>query len=69
MVRLIFDQFTEEHLTICQIANNLTAMHIPNPSGNNKWSKNTINNLLMNVHYTGSVRFGCDKVINVYDDV
>ena len=44
-------------------------MRIPNPSGNEKWSFNTIKCLLINIHYTGCVRNGLYRAVSEFDEV
>lgn len=57
VVRLIFDKYTLEGYGVQQIANYLNDHGIMNRSGN-RWSNNTIRNMLHNETYTGILRSG-----------
>ena len=57
IVRLIFDKYTKEGLGVQKIANFLNNGSYSNPTGN-RWSYNTIRNVLHNPTYTGYLRSG-----------
>ena len=57
IVRLIFDKYTKEGLGVQKIANFLNNGSYANPTGN-RWSYNTIRNVLHNLTYTGYLRSG-----------
>ena len=57
IVRLIFDKYTKEGIGIQRLANYLNNGGYVNPTGN-RWSYNTIRNVLHNPTYTGYLRSG-----------
>ena len=57
IVRLIFDKYTKEGLGVQKIANFLNNGSYSNPTGN-RWSYNTIRNVIHNPTYTGYLRSG-----------
>ena len=57
IVRLIFDKYTKEGIGMQKIANFLNDGDYPNPTGN-RWSYNTIRNVIHNPTYTGYLRSG-----------
>ena len=57
IVRLIFDKYTKEGIGMQKIANLLNDGDYPNPTGN-RWSYNTIRNVIHNPTYTGYLRSG-----------
>ena len=57
VVRIIFDKYTKEGLGIQKIANLLNDKGYPNPTGN-RWSYNTVRNIIHNPTYTGYLRSG-----------
>ena len=57
IVRLIFDKYTKEGLGVQKIANFLNNGSYSNPTGN-RWSYNTIRNVLHNPTYIGYLRSG-----------
>ena len=57
IVRLIFDKYTKEGIGIQRLANFLNNGGYANPTGN-RWSYNTIRNVLHNPTYTGYLRSG-----------
>ena len=57
IVRLIFDKYTKEGIGMQKIANLLNNGDYPNPTGN-RWSYNTIRNVIHNPTYTGYLRSG-----------
>jgi DNA invertase Pin-like site-specific DNA recombinase/Skp family chaperone for outer membrane proteins len=57
IVRLIFDKYVKEGYGVQKIANYLNDNGYPNPTGN-RWSHNTIRNILQNATYVGILRSG-----------
>lgn len=57
VVRLIFDKYTKEGIGIQKIANYLNDNGYSNPTGN-RWSYNTVRNIIHNPTYTGYLRSG-----------
>ena len=57
IVRLIFDKYTKEGIGMQKIANLLNDGDYPNPTGN-RWSYNTIRNVIHNPTYTGYLGSG-----------
>ncbi len=57
IVHLIFDKYTKEGIGIQRLANYLNNGGYVNPTGN-RWSYNTIRNVLHNPTYTGYLRSG-----------
>ncbi len=57
IVRLIFDKYTKEGIGIQRLANYLNNGGYVNPTGN-RWSYNTIRNVIHNPTYTGYLRSG-----------
>lgn len=54
VVRMIFEWYANEGLTLYRIAQKLDEMHIPAPKGG-KWHKEVISRMLKNLHYIGKV--------------
>lgn len=60
-VKLIFDLFTEDHLTAGQIAKRLTSMGVPTQTGRPEWNRATVRDILQNTLYTGQIRWNRRK--------
>lgn len=69
IVQMIFQWYTEEKLSFCKIAQRLTDMGVPSPSGLNYWSSFGVTKLIKNDVYAGKVRHGKWKDVKKYDSV
>lgn len=67
-VRLMFDLYTKEKLTFCQIALRLTKMGIPSPGGLPYWNVASVSKLIRNEVYIGKVHHGVYKDVKIYDE-
>ena len=67
VVRMIFDMYVNQGCGYLVICNNLNNLHIPSPKGD-LWTFPTISDILLNVHYTGKVRWNHRKTIVVVED-
>jgi site-specific DNA recombinase len=61
VVRQVFDRYTEEQLSIAQIARWLTEQGIPTRTGKAVWDRSTIWGMLRNPAYRGQAAFGKTK--------
>ena len=60
-VKLIFDLFTEDHLTTGQISKRLTDMGVATQTGRPEWNRATVRDILQNTLYTGQIRWNRRK--------
>lgn len=67
IVRLIFQWYAYEGVTVGRIANRLNEMGVQAPRGE-KWSKDSIRCIVRNAHYIGKVVFGRFKMTQVLED-
>lgn len=67
ILRMIFDWYTEDKKPTSWIANQLTEMGIPTKQNKERWSRQTIREMLFNAHYIGKVSWGHQEVIKVKD--
>ena len=68
-VKLIFKWFTEERISIGEIAKRLTAMGVPTRTGRSRaWNKATVFGILKNDAYRGKVRWAHTKRIKEFED-
>jgi site-specific DNA recombinase len=56
-VRLIFDMYVQQGMSLSAIAKNLNTQKIPTKRGS-FWNSATVRSTLMNCNYTGNVRYG-----------
>lgn len=69
IVQMIFDWYTIENKSTMWIALELTRMGIPTTTGISKeWHRNTIRDMIANVHYIGKVTWGKQQTVKVLDD-
>ena len=67
IVRMIFDMYVNQDMTIYSIASRLDEMHIAPPKGNN-WSVYSIKGILENIHYIGKIKRNFRKTITVVEN-
>lgn len=67
ILRMIFDWYTEDRKPTSWIANQLTEMGIPTKKNKERWSRQTIREMLFNAHYIGKVSWGHQEVYKVKD--
>lgn len=67
-VRMIFDWYAHEKLSMCEIARRLTDMKVPSAKGLDYWSAFTVTKILKNEAYIGKVHFGKSKQQKEYID-
>lgn len=57
-VKMIFDWFTKDRITVGEIARRLTLAGVPTPARKSKdWNRGTIKDILSNPHYIGRIRW------------
>lgn len=66
LVRLIFDWWTEDMKSCGWIANKLTVMGIPTYT-KSEWHRNTISDILKNVHYLGLIKWNERRTVRQFD--
>ena len=66
VVRMIFDWYTEDRMSIKWIARQLTTMGIT-PSRSKEWATTTVRFMLENVHYIGKVCYGNHRTVKERD--
>ena len=67
IIKLMFDWYAHEKLSICEITRRLTLMGEPSPKGLPNWSVFTVTKILENDIYIGKVRHGTCTQIKQYD--
>lgn len=67
VVRMIFDMYVNQNMGYFLIANRLTELHITPPRGK-YWSGASINDILLNVHYIGKIKWKYRKVVVRVED-
>lgn len=67
-VRMIFDWYTREKVSMCEIARRLTDMKIPSPKGLDYWSAFSVTKILKNEVYIGKVNYGKSRQQKEYRD-
>lgn len=67
VVRMIFDMYVNQNCGYHVICNHLNNLHIPAPKGE-IWTFPTISDILLNIHYTGKVRWNHRKTVVVVED-
>ena len=58
VVRIVFELFTRDRLSMAKITKELESKNIPSPSGNVLWNRTTVHNILKNSAYIGTAHFG-----------
>lgn len=69
IAKMMFDWYTEEGKSYGWIAKKMTAMGIPTVRGAAEWNRETIREMLSNVHYIGMVQWNARKTVKVFDEV
>lgn len=68
-IKLIFKWFTEDRLTVGEIARQLTAMGVPTRTGKSvAWNRATITSILKNDAYRGKIRWKHRHVVKGFED-
>ena len=67
VVRMVFDMHVNQNMGYRTIAKKLNDLHIAPPRGK-YWASSYINEMLVNVHYLGKIRWNYRKVVVVVDD-
>ena len=67
IVQTMFDWYTKEKVSFCEIAQRLTDMGVPSPSGLNYWTSFSVTKIIKNDIYAGMVRHGLYKQVKEYD--
>lgn len=67
IVRMIFDSYVNQNIGTQTIANRLNETGVKPPQSE-RWSADTIRNMLENIHYIGKVKFNERKAILVVDN-
>ena len=67
IVRMIFDMHVNQNMGYRTISHKLNELHITPPRGK-YWSSSYINEMLVNVHYLGKIRWNYRKVVVVVND-
>ena len=68
IVKMMFQWYARDGLSLCQIAKRLTDMAVPSPKGMGFWSVYTVTKLIQNDVYIGKVRHGGQKQVKEYDE-
>lgn len=69
IVQMMFDWYTREKISFCEIAQRLTDMGVPSPSGLSYWTSFSITKIIKNDIYAGMVRHGLYKQVKEYDPI
>lgn len=67
-VRMMYEWYTKEKVSICEITRRLTAMKIPSPKGLDYWSGYTVTKILKNDVYIGKIHYGKTRKVKEYKD-
>lgn len=67
-VRMIFDWYTREKVSMCEIARRLTDMKIPTSKGLDYWSAFSVTKILKNEVYIGKIHYGKARLQKEYRD-
>ena len=67
IVRMIFDMYVNQDMGYSAIANRLDELHIT-PPRDDFWSPASINDMLINIHYTGKIKWNYRKTVVVVED-
>ena len=57
IVKMIFDLWVNERMSVGRIAAKLTKMQIKTPGGKKDWNRSAISDILQNPHYIGKIRW------------
>ena len=53
LIRIIYYLYTEENKSLAKIKTDIEALRAKTPRGSRVWSRQTLLNILTNIHYTG----------------
>ena len=67
VVRMVFDLYVNKNLGMPNVANRLDELGIKAPRGKH-WSKETIKDMLVNVHYIGKIKWNWRKTVTIVED-
>ena len=67
VVRMIFDMYVNQDMTVYAIAERLDEMHLA-PAKGKLWSTASIRDILRNIHYIGKVIWNSRKTVTVVED-
>ena len=67
VVRMIFHMYVNEDMGMPSIASRLDEMGIAPPKGEH-WSVSSIKEILINIHYTGKVKWNWRKTVTIVED-
>ena len=67
IVRMIFDMYVNQDMGYSAISNRLDALHIT-PPRDDIWSPASINDMLVNIHYIGKIKWNYRKTVVVVED-
>lgn len=67
VVRMIFDMYVNQDMTVYSICKSLDELKIKPPKGE-YWSPPSIRDMLTNIHYIGKVKWNWRKVITIVED-
>ena len=67
IVRMIFDIYANQDMGYSAIANRLDELRIP-PPRDDFWSPASINDMLINIHYIGKIKWNYRKTVVVVED-
>lgn len=67
VVRMIFDMYVNQDMGYSAISNRLDELNIT-PPRDEYWSPASINDMLMNIHYIGKIRYNYRKTVVVVED-
>ena len=57
LVKMIFDLWVNERMSVGRIAAKLTKMQVKTPRGKKDWNRSAISDILQNPHYIGKIRW------------
>ncbi len=66
-VKMMYNWYANEGVSLCEISRRLTSMGIPSPRGLSYWSVYTVTKIIGNDIYAGKVRHGRYKRVKEYD--
>ncbi len=68
IVKMIFDMWVNERISVGRIAATLTKMQIKTPSGKKDWNRTGVTDILRNPHYIGKIRYKYRETKKEYID-
>lgn len=67
IVQMMFRWYAVDKISFCEIANRLSDMGVPSPSGSDYWSVFSVQKMIKNEAYIGKVMYGKRKDVKEYD--